>query len=161
MSGGPIICLGCVIRGQTPHFDYIAGEAARGIGSIGAETGVPTAAQLARGFSEVARAVVAAGAGDEADGLLSGVLRRLGEVITVRPVGNVTGSGAGAVVARAEYRLAGGDLTGAITELDGLAGPAAEAAVAWRAEADARLAADAAFADFAGKAVARFASGGG
>ncbi|MBI5810963.1 MAG: 6,7-dimethyl-8-ribityllumazine synthase, partial [Deltaproteobacteria bacterium] len=26
-----IICLGCVIRGSTPHFDYVAGEAAKGI----------------------------------------------------------------------------------------------------------------------------------
>src|SRR5687768_3906024 len=26
-----VVCLGCVIRGDTPHFDYVAGEAARGI----------------------------------------------------------------------------------------------------------------------------------
>ena len=38
-----IICLGCVIRGQTPHFEYVAGEAARGIGNVGAASGVPTA----------------------------------------------------------------------------------------------------------------------
>ena len=37
-----IICLGCVIRGQTPHFEYIAGEAARGIARVGLESGVPT-----------------------------------------------------------------------------------------------------------------------
>ena len=36
-----IICLGCVIRGHTPHFEYVAGEAARGIGQIGIATGVP------------------------------------------------------------------------------------------------------------------------
>jgi 6,7-dimethyl-8-ribityllumazine synthase len=36
-----VICLGCVIRGDTPHFDYVAGEAARGIREIGCETGVP------------------------------------------------------------------------------------------------------------------------
>ena len=29
-----IICLGCVIRGDTPHFDYVAGEAARGIQQV-------------------------------------------------------------------------------------------------------------------------------
>jgi 6,7-dimethyl-8-ribityllumazine synthase len=29
-----IICLGCVIRGQTPHFDYVAGECARGIQAV-------------------------------------------------------------------------------------------------------------------------------
>lgn len=37
-----IICLGCVIRGQTPHFDYVAGEAAKGVGQVGLATGVPT-----------------------------------------------------------------------------------------------------------------------
>jgi 6,7-dimethyl-8-ribityllumazine synthase len=37
-----VICLGCVIRGQTPHFEYVAGEAARGIGQVGLQTGVPT-----------------------------------------------------------------------------------------------------------------------
>ncbi|MGD0766591.1 MAG: 6,7-dimethyl-8-ribityllumazine synthase [Tepidisphaeraceae bacterium] len=36
-----IICLGVVVRGQTPHFDYVAGEAARGIQQVGLETGVP------------------------------------------------------------------------------------------------------------------------
>jgi len=36
-----IICLGCVIRGDTPHFDFVAGEAARGIQSVGVELGIP------------------------------------------------------------------------------------------------------------------------
>ncbi|MDH3495070.1 MAG: 6,7-dimethyl-8-ribityllumazine synthase [Acidobacteriota bacterium] len=36
-----IICLGVVIRGETPHFDYVAGEAASGISRVGLETGVP------------------------------------------------------------------------------------------------------------------------
>jgi 6,7-dimethyl-8-ribityllumazine synthase len=38
-----IICLGAVIRGDTPHFDYVAGEAARGIADASAATGVPMA----------------------------------------------------------------------------------------------------------------------
>jgi 6,7-dimethyl-8-ribityllumazine synthase len=38
-----IICLSAVIRGETPHFDYVAGEAAKGIAQIAAETGVPVA----------------------------------------------------------------------------------------------------------------------
>ncbi|MFN0169188.1 MAG: 6,7-dimethyl-8-ribityllumazine synthase [Bryobacteraceae bacterium] len=38
-----IICLGAVIRGDTPHFDYVAGEAAKGIGQIAPQTGVPVA----------------------------------------------------------------------------------------------------------------------
>jgi 6,7-dimethyl-8-ribityllumazine synthase len=37
-----VICLGAVIRGATPHFDYVAGECAKGIGAVGMETGVPT-----------------------------------------------------------------------------------------------------------------------
>ena len=38
-----IICLGAVVRGETPHFDYVAGEAARGIANASAETGIPMA----------------------------------------------------------------------------------------------------------------------
>lgn len=36
-----IIALGCVIRGGTAHFDYVAGEAAKGIAAVMNETGVP------------------------------------------------------------------------------------------------------------------------
>ena len=38
-----IICLGVVIRGETPHFDYVAGEASRGVGGIGLKARIPTA----------------------------------------------------------------------------------------------------------------------
>ncbi len=38
-----IICLGAVIRGDTPHFEYVAGEAASGLASIAADTGIPVA----------------------------------------------------------------------------------------------------------------------
>jgi len=38
-----IICLGAVIRGDTPHFDYVAAEAARGLAAASVETGVPMA----------------------------------------------------------------------------------------------------------------------
>ena len=36
-----VIALGAVIRGQTPHFDYVAGECARGVMQVGLDTGVP------------------------------------------------------------------------------------------------------------------------
>jgi 6,7-dimethyl-8-ribityllumazine synthase len=36
-----VICLGVVIRGDTPHFDYVAGEAATGLARIAVETGTP------------------------------------------------------------------------------------------------------------------------
>lgn len=36
-----IVCVGVVIRGETPHFDYIAREAAHGLSRVALETGVP------------------------------------------------------------------------------------------------------------------------
>jgi 6,7-dimethyl-8-ribityllumazine synthase len=36
-----IICLGAVIRGATPHFDYVSSEVSKGIANIGLQTGVP------------------------------------------------------------------------------------------------------------------------
>ena len=36
-----VVALGCVIRGDTPHFDYVAGECARGLQLASLETGVP------------------------------------------------------------------------------------------------------------------------
>lgn len=38
-----VICLACVIRGETPHFDYVAAEAAKGVAHAASETGVPVA----------------------------------------------------------------------------------------------------------------------
>jgi 6,7-dimethyl-8-ribityllumazine synthase len=44
VAGGvdALVCVGCVIRGETPHFEFVAGEAARGISEVGRSTGVPT-----------------------------------------------------------------------------------------------------------------------
>jgi len=36
-----IACVGAVVRGETPHFDFVAGEAARGIMDVGTDSGVP------------------------------------------------------------------------------------------------------------------------
>lgn len=36
-----VICLGCVIRGETAHFDFVAGQCAEGIMRVGLDTGVP------------------------------------------------------------------------------------------------------------------------
>ncbi len=36
-----VVCLGAVIRGATPHFDYVAAEVSKGIAKIGLDTGVP------------------------------------------------------------------------------------------------------------------------
>lgn len=36
-----VVCLGAVIRGETPHFEYVAGETARGVQQVALESGVP------------------------------------------------------------------------------------------------------------------------
>jgi 6,7-dimethyl-8-ribityllumazine synthase len=36
-----LVCLGAVLRGDTPHFNFIAGEAAKGIAKVGMEAGIP------------------------------------------------------------------------------------------------------------------------
>jgi 6,7-dimethyl-8-ribityllumazine synthase len=36
-----VICLGAVIRGATPHFDYVSAEVSKGVGMVGLEYGVP------------------------------------------------------------------------------------------------------------------------
>jgi 6,7-dimethyl-8-ribityllumazine synthase len=38
-----VICVGAVIRGDTPHFDYVAGECAAGISRVALDTGIPVA----------------------------------------------------------------------------------------------------------------------
>jgi len=38
-----VICLGTIIRGATPHFDYVAAEASKGIATASMETGIPIA----------------------------------------------------------------------------------------------------------------------
>ena len=38
-----LVALGAVIRGDTPHFEYVAGEAARGLGQVAVEHGLPVA----------------------------------------------------------------------------------------------------------------------
>ncbi|MDP6943517.1 MAG: 6,7-dimethyl-8-ribityllumazine synthase [Myxococcota bacterium] len=38
-----VIAIGCVIRGATPHFDYVAGEVSKGVSRVALDTGVPVA----------------------------------------------------------------------------------------------------------------------
>ncbi len=37
-----VICLGCVIRGSTPHFDYVCAEVSKGVAQVNMQTGIPT-----------------------------------------------------------------------------------------------------------------------
>ena len=57
-----LVCLGCVIRGETPHFEYVAGEAARGIAEVGRAWGVPAVFGVITAETE-AQAVARAGGG--------------------------------------------------------------------------------------------------
>jgi 6,7-dimethyl-8-ribityllumazine synthase len=58
-----VICLGCVIRGATPHFDFIAAACANGVTAAAAATGVPMAFGVLT-TNSVEEAVARAGAGE-------------------------------------------------------------------------------------------------
>ena len=60
-----IVALGCVIRGETAHFDYVAGEAASGLQLAGLETGVPVSFGLLT-VDTLEQALARAGKGAEA-----------------------------------------------------------------------------------------------
>jgi 6,7-dimethyl-8-ribityllumazine synthase len=62
-----IVCLGCVIRGETPHFDYISSAVAHGIMDAAGETGVPMAFGVLTTDTE-AQALARAGAGSDNKG---------------------------------------------------------------------------------------------
>jgi 6,7-dimethyl-8-ribityllumazine synthase len=62
-----IVCLGCVIRGDTPHFDYISSAVAHGIMEAAGETGVPMAFGVLT-TDTLAQAQARAGAGDDNKG---------------------------------------------------------------------------------------------
>ena len=96
-----------------------------------------------------------------ADGWMGETLRRLAVVVTVRRTGEVSGSGTEAVLARAESRLDGGDLTAAVAELSMLADAPAAAAANWLESAWARLDVDAAVTGLEAYAVSRVAAIGG
>ncbi len=141
------------IRGSAPYDDplrmlqNLAGEDATLTEIIAplerrASAGLPSLRDLQGAFPEVARRLAAIELGEEGEGWSAGVLRRLSEAVNLRPVGMVEGDQPTAVAARAEVKLNDGDLPGALAELDGLEGAAAEAAAAWRHDAEARVAAD-------------------
>lgn len=118
-----------------------------------AERGVATLAELRRRFEPLAGEIVRAGAGPDSDGWLDRAVGRLAGLVTVRRTGEVEGTATDAVVARAEVRLAEGDLAGALQQLEALSGAAAEAAAAWRQAAEARLAAAGAVARLEARAI--------
>jgi uroporphyrinogen-III synthase len=108
-----------------------------------AAQGVPTRAELASAFDRAAAQAVAADMGASQDGMLGGVLRRLNDVITVRRVdASAEGSSTDARLARAENKLAAGDLQEAVALVDQLPEPAKGEMASWREQARSRIAAE-------------------
>ena len=106
-----------------------------------ASGGIPTRGDL---FARLPAAVAAAIAADrqpENDGWIDRAMGKLTGFVTVR---RIDGKGAGidAIVARAEISARKGDLSGAVSEMSSLTGPAAEASAGWVKAAQNRLAAD-------------------
>ena len=134
-----------------------SGAAALGTLEAHAATGVPTLDDLTASFPEMAGDVVAASYGEGEEGWVAGIVRRASKVVSVRQVGDVEGDSASAIVARSESKLADGDLSGAVTELESLQGEPAAAAAGWLAQAKTRLDAEAAMADLIQQAIGRLA----
>jgi hypothetical protein len=126
-----------------------------------AGAGVPTVAALRADFANVALDVVRAARAPGDSTWIDRTIDRLARLVTVRRVGDVAGDTAAATVARAEQRLAGGDLAAAVAEVQRLEGPAATAVAAWLAEARARLAAERVLAQIEARAIAAMGGAGG
>ncbi|RDD63396.1 uroporphyrinogen-III synthase [Ferruginivarius sediminum] len=127
-----------------------------------AERGIPTRDELRQRFEPAAAQAVAAAAGESQDGWVGGVLRRLNDVVTVRPVGeDVEGGSPGAVLARAETRLDTGDLRAAVETVEGLGGQPAKAMQPWLEQARARLGAEQALSAIGARLMETLAEAGG
>ena len=99
-----VICLGCVIRGDTPHFEYISSAAAHGVMDAAGETGVPIAFGVLTTDTE-AQAQARAGSGSDNKGReaagaaieMAALFRRLGRPPakgSARPFGFAAGGDA-------------------------------------------------------------------
>ncbi len=126
--------LGIADAGVTQPLDAVAPFAAKGI---------PTQAQITDRFRPLASEIVRAAERGDGSNWIESVTGKLTTLVTVRREGGgVVGTGADAVVARAEAALTDNNLAKAVEELAALQGPGGAAAAAWLAEAKARLAAD-------------------
>lgn len=146
----------------------LAGDDPQLIAAIGelqpvADRPVPSAGSLAERFSSVATAALRAtqaeagppaATGGQLEAWWHDMVRRLSAAVTIRKVGDVAGDDPAARIARAEQRLAGHDLAGAVDALAGLTGPPARAVAGWLDDARARLTLDKGLADLSSAAIA-------
>lgn len=129
-----------------------------------ADRAVPTMGALIDRFPAVATAALRAAhrenrpASSNANGRFAAwwddIVRRLSASVTVRRVGEIAGDSPEARVARAEQRLAGHDLAGAVDALSGLTGAPAKTVASWLDDARARLTMDKAIGDLSSAAIA-------
>jgi hypothetical protein len=118
-----------------------------------APRGVPSHDDLARRLERLAPRLLRAAKRPADGGWIEETWARISALVVIRPTGgDVVGDKPGAVLARAEAKLALGDLDGAAGEVERLRGPAAAAAGDWLAAARARLGAKAAIAVLSARA---------
>ena len=111
------------------------------------DAGVPTLDNLRERFSSLAPRLVRADAFGPDPDWVDKTLDRLSSVVSVRRIGEIEGDSVEAKVARAESRLAAGNLEGAVASLGDLQGAALLVLEVWLADARARLAADVSIAE--------------
>ena len=139
--------------------DPVVSSALEVLGPLAA-TGVPTKDRLVATFDAAAAGAARATLAPEGSGWINRTVQRLASVVTIRREGaEVEGDSAHAMLARAEARLAAGDLEGADKALSGLAKEPAAAMAAWRQDAAARIAADGALDRLSRHAVQLLAGG--
>ena len=107
-----------------------------------ADSGLPSDDAMRLSFEEAARNALAGAKRDSAEGGFGQFMANLSGLFTIRPVGDVEGDTVGAIIARAEQRLEGGDMGAATRELSQLEGSAETAFADWVAAAEAKATAD-------------------
>jgi hypothetical protein len=125
-----------------------------------AQDGVPTLDELRGSFSHIAGEIVRSAVVGDGEHWWRQALYHLESVISIRRSGaDAPGDSTDAIVARGEAKLDEDDLAGAVSALGALAGPAAQVAQPWLADAEHRLALDKAQSDLTQLAIDRLATG--
>ena len=128
----------------TPEYEAVAammpaGDPALADAKKYAASGLPTVGVLTGTFETAANAALAAERSASGADWLTRLWANMAALVTIRPVGEVSGDSTESRVARAELRLKAGDLPAAVSELQPITGAARTALDAWYTQADARV----------------------
>lgn len=133
-KGGPFLAELDALKSVSPEDPAVAGLAET------ASRGVPSRSDLTRDFPALAdEMMVAVRGADPNQSVFARLYDSAASAVRVRPVGNVEGNDAGAIIARIEDRLTNGDLKGASLEWDGLPQVAKDAGQDFKAKLDERI----------------------